>query len=174
MSLAWCIARRGHGHGPCRNGRQAKNYRVGRIQGLARRASVGKHLTGIYLFGQDPGKRTRTHYRPGAGVRQSDISAAPMASADCSIGPVLRAALPVCLPYFAQEVRNGQDVRHGYLRAVSYLTAIGWPFSSFLRRWRFRQFAFFTVRNGSRRCRWRKYCASWPLSRSHASSRRKC
>ena len=45
---------------------------------------------------------------------------------------VLRAALPVCLPYFAQETRNGEDMRNGYLRAVSYLTSIGWPFFVFL------------------------------------------
>ena len=45
---------------------------------------------------------------------------------------VLRAAVPVCLPYFAQEARGGEDVRNGYLRVVSYLTAIGWPFFVFL------------------------------------------
>ena len=41
---------------------------------------------------------------------------------------VLRAVLPVCLPYFSQSVRLGAGTKGGYLKATSLLTGIGWPF----------------------------------------------
>jgi O-antigen/teichoic acid export membrane protein len=41
---------------------------------------------------------------------------------------VTSAVSPVLLPMFAGQVRDGRDTRIGYLRTVSYMTAIAWPF----------------------------------------------
>jgi O-antigen/teichoic acid export membrane protein len=92
----------------------------------------GKHLTGIYLFGQIGKSAPELIIGRALGVAPVGYFSRANGLGELFNRTVLRAALPVCLPYFAQEVRNGQDVRHGYLRAVSYLTAIGWPFFIFL------------------------------------------
>lgn len=41
---------------------------------------------------------------------------------------VLRPVTSVCLPHFAKSRRDDGTVLTGYLQAVSYLTAVGWPF----------------------------------------------
>ena len=45
---------------------------------------------------------------------------------------VLRAVMPVCLPYFAKNNREKGSVIDGYLTSISYLTVIGWPFLAFV------------------------------------------
>jgi O-antigen/teichoic acid export membrane protein len=92
----------------------------------------GKHLTGIYLFGQIGKSAPELIIGRALGVAPVGFFSRANGLGELFNRTVLRAALPVCLPYFAQEVRNGQDVRDGYLRAVSYLTVIGWPFFFFL------------------------------------------
>jgi O-antigen/teichoic acid export membrane protein len=41
---------------------------------------------------------------------------------------VLRAVMPVCLPYFARAVREEGSPHRGLVRAIALLTGIGWPF----------------------------------------------
>ena len=45
---------------------------------------------------------------------------------------VVRAIMPVCLPYFAQAVREEQSVNRAYVRGVAIFTAVGWTFLGFL------------------------------------------
>jgi O-antigen/teichoic acid export membrane protein len=45
---------------------------------------------------------------------------------------VLRATMPVYLPFFAKAVRDEGTPKPGLLRAMSYLTGIGWPFLAFM------------------------------------------
>ncbi len=92
----------------------------------------GKHLTGIYLFGQIGKSAPELIIGRVLGVAPVGFFSRANGLGELFNRTVLRAALPVCLPYFAQEVRSGMDVRDGYLRAVSYLTVIGWPFFVFL------------------------------------------
>ncbi|RMD63719.1 MAG: hypothetical protein D6826_04230, partial [Alphaproteobacteria bacterium] len=44
----------------------------------------------------------------------------------------LSGILPVVLPAFSQRLRAGEDITPGYLRGVSYLTGIAWPFFGFV------------------------------------------
>ena len=106
--------------------------RLPSLDGWREVVSLGKHVTGTYLVGQI-GKSAPEL------IIGRVLGAAPVAFFSRANGPselfnrmVLRAALPVCLPYFAREARGGQDVREGYLRTVSYITVIGWPFFVFL------------------------------------------
>ena len=45
---------------------------------------------------------------------------------------IMSAVRWVSLPAFAADSRAGQDVRGNYLKSVSYITAIAWPFYGFL------------------------------------------
>nr|WP_255369018.1 lipopolysaccharide biosynthesis protein [Polaromonas sp. OV174] len=44
---------------------------------------------------------------------------------------VLRAVMPVCMPYFAKSNRQLGSMNDGYLLSISFITAIGWPFMAF-------------------------------------------
>ena len=41
---------------------------------------------------------------------------------------VLRAIMPVSLPYYAAQYRQGEDMAESYLATVTHLTALAWPF----------------------------------------------
>jgi O-antigen/teichoic acid export membrane protein len=45
---------------------------------------------------------------------------------------LLRSVLQVCMPYFAKSDRDQGSVVDAYLKSVSYLTAVGWPFLVFI------------------------------------------
>ncbi len=45
---------------------------------------------------------------------------------------VLRPVLFVCMPYFARSDREEGEIADAYLKSVSYLTAVGWPFLAFM------------------------------------------
>jgi O-antigen/teichoic acid export membrane protein len=45
---------------------------------------------------------------------------------------VMRSVMQVCMPYFARSDRESGSVKAAYLRSVSYLTAVGWPFMAAL------------------------------------------
>lgn len=38
----------------------------------------------------------------------------------------------ICMPYFAQSERDGGSISEAYIKSVSYLTAVGWPFLAFM------------------------------------------
>jgi O-antigen/teichoic acid export membrane protein len=44
----------------------------------------------------------------------------------------LRPILFVCMPYFAQNDREQGEITAAYVKSVSYLTAVGWPFLAFM------------------------------------------
>ena len=45
---------------------------------------------------------------------------------------VLRAVVPVCLPYFSKAVREENNVNRAYMRGMAIFTVIGWTFLGFL------------------------------------------
>ena len=44
----------------------------------------------------------------------------------------LRPVIFVCMPYFAQNDREQGEIASAYVKSVSYLTAVGWPFLAFM------------------------------------------
>jgi len=44
----------------------------------------------------------------------------------------LRPVMFVCMPYFARSDREQGDIAAAYVKSVSYLTAVGWPFLAFM------------------------------------------
>ena len=102
------------------------------LSGLRAVLRFGMHATGIYFFGQIGKSAPELIIGRVLGMAPVAFFSRANGLTELFNRTVLRAALPVCLPYFAQEVRDGEDIRKGYLHAVSYLTAIGWPFFLFI------------------------------------------
>jgi len=98
------------------------------LKGVGQVASFSKHAMGIYFFGQ-LGKSA-----PEAVIgRVLDLTSVAFYSRANGLSEifnrtVLRAALPVCLPYFAQAARLGQGAAQGFVKATALLTGVAWPF----------------------------------------------
>lgn len=96
-------------------------------EGIGRVLAFGKFASGIYILGQI-GKGApemiigRTHGMAAVGIfsRGSGL-------VEIFHRLVLRAILPVCLPYFARGVRDVGTPLPGLLRAIALITGIGWP-----------------------------------------------
>ena len=102
------------------------------IRGLGRVIHFGKFVSSIYVFGQ-LGKGAPEMV---IGRAQDMVGVALFSRASGLVElfnrTVLRAVTPVCLPYFAQSNRQTGSAISGYLRSISYLTVIGWPFLAFM------------------------------------------
>jgi len=112
----------------------ARPKELPRMPGLAGLRAVlhfGKHATGIYFFGQIGKSAPELIIGRVLGMAPVAFFSRAYGLGELFQRTILRAALPVCLPYFAKEARSGEDTCDGYLRAVGYLTAIGWPFFVF-------------------------------------------
>lgn len=102
------------------------------LKGIGRVLHFGKFASGIYIFGQ-AGKGA-----PEMIVgRAQDMASVGMLSRAFGIVEIfnrliVRAVVPVCLPYFAKGVRERGTALPGLLIAMSYLTAVGWTFLLFL------------------------------------------
>lgn len=92
----------------------------------------GKHASGIYLFGQIG--KSAPEIVIGRALDMPSVGYFSRANGLIEIfhRSVMRAVLPVCLPYFARSNRDSGAIAPGYLVAMSYLTAIAWPFFLFL------------------------------------------
>lgn len=98
------------------------------FKGVAEVARFGKHASGIYLYGQIG--KSAPEAVIGRVLDMASVAFFSRANGLMEIfnRTVLKAVLPVCLPYFSQATRAGQETRIGYLRATSMLTGIGWSF----------------------------------------------
>jgi O-antigen/teichoic acid export membrane protein len=90
--------------------------------------SFGKHATSVYLVGQ-VGK-SAPELIIGKVLSMSSVAFFSRGSSLLELfhRSVLRSIIPLCLPYFSSEVRAGRGITNAYVRAVSYLTGVGWPF----------------------------------------------
>ena len=102
--------------------------RMPSLTGIGAVARFGKHASGIYLFGQ-VGK-SAPEAVIGRALDMASVAFFSRANALMEIftRTVLRAVVPLCLPYFANAAREGQDTKVGYLKATTMLTGIGLPF----------------------------------------------
>lgn len=102
------------------------------INGVGRVVHFGKFASGIYISGQ-LGKGAPEMI---LGRALDLVGVALFSRANGLIDifnrTVLRAVMPVCLPYFAKSNREKRGIVDGYLRSVTFLTSIGWPFLVFI------------------------------------------
>lgn len=102
------------------------------LRGIGKAIHFGKFASGIFIFGQI-GKGAPEMI---IGRAQDIVSVALFSRASGLVEifnrTVLRSVVPVCLPYFAKNNREQGNIVDGYLKSISYLTAIGWPFLAFV------------------------------------------
>jgi O-antigen/teichoic acid export membrane protein len=98
------------------------------LKGLREVAHFGKHASGIYFVSQIG--RSAPEAVIGRALDMASVAFFSRANGLMEIfnKTVLRAAVPVCLPYFSQAARANQGTKIGYLKATTLLTGIGWPF----------------------------------------------
>jgi O-antigen/teichoic acid export membrane protein len=97
------------------------------LEGIGPVLRFGRHAIGIHVFGQIG------RHAPEIVIGRA-LGMAPVGFFNRANGlnelfnrAVLRAALPLCLPYLAAEVRHGRELRSAYARTLASLTAVGWP-----------------------------------------------
>ena len=106
--------------------------RIPSLRGSAAVIQFGKFASGIYVFGQ-LGKGAPEMI---IGRAQDMAGVAVFSRANGLVQIfhqlVVKAVLPVCLPYFSKAVRDESSVVRGYVTGVSFFTVIGWPFLGFM------------------------------------------
>lgn len=102
------------------------------LKGIREVIQFGKQATGIYLFSQVG--RSAPEAVIGRVLDMAAVAFYSRANGLMEIfnRTVLRAVMPICLPYFARAARAGEDGRAGYIKAVALVTGIGWPFFLFI------------------------------------------
>ena len=102
------------------------------LKGVAAVLHFGKFASGIYVFGQ-LGKGA-PEMIIGRALSIAGVAVFSRANGLVQIFHqlVVKAVMPVCLPYFAKAVREEQSVVRGYVAGVSFFTALGWPFLGFM------------------------------------------
>lgn len=98
------------------------------VQGLREVIHFGKHASGIYFVSQIG--KSAPEAVIGRALNMASVAFFSRANGLMEIfnKTVLRAAVPVCLPYFSQAARANQETKIGYLKATCLLTGVGWPF----------------------------------------------
>jgi O-antigen/teichoic acid export membrane protein len=102
------------------------------LKGVGRVFHFGKFATGIYVFGQLG--RGAPEMIVGRALDMAAVGIFSRASGLVEIFNrlVLRAIMPLYLPYFAKSVREEGSPKRGLLLALSYTTAVGLPFLAFM------------------------------------------
>ena len=98
------------------------------VRGIMAVVHFSKHAMGIYFFGQIG--KSAPEAVIGKALDMASVAFFSRANGLMEIfnRTVLRAALPICLPYFAKSARAGESTVPGYLKATQLLTGVGWPF----------------------------------------------
>jgi O-antigen/teichoic acid export membrane protein len=102
------------------------------LQGVAEVFHFGKFASGVYLLGQLGKGAPEMIIGRAQNVASVAIFSRATGLVELFNRLVLRAVMPVCMPYFAKSNREEGSLVKGYLISISYLTAIGWPFIAFL------------------------------------------
>ena len=102
------------------------------LKGVAEVFHFGKFASGVYLLGQLGKGAPEMIIGRAQNVASVAIFSRATGLVELFNRLVLRAVMPVCMPYFAKSNREEGSLVNGYLVSISYLTAIGWPFIAFL------------------------------------------
>ncbi len=98
------------------------------FSGLSEIIFFGKHATSVYLVGQ-VGK-SAPELIIGKVLSMASVAFFSRGGSLLELfqRTVMRSIIPLCLPYFAAQVRAGSGIAQAYTRAVTYITGVGWPF----------------------------------------------
>jgi O-antigen/teichoic acid export membrane protein len=101
-------------------------------KGVGRVLHFGKFASGIYIFGQAGRGAPELIIGRAQGMAAAGLFSRAYGLVEIFNRLVLRAVMPVCLPYFSRAIREQGTALRGFLTSISYLTAIGWTFLFFM------------------------------------------
>ena len=102
------------------------------LKGAMRVVHFGKFASFIYIFGQAGKGAPELIIGRAAGMAGVGMFSRAAGLVEIFNHLVLRAVMPVCLPYLAAGVREQGSAVPAVRTMVSYLTVVGWPFLLFL------------------------------------------
>ena len=102
------------------------------LNGVAKVFHFGKFVSGVYIFGQLGKGAPEMIVGKAGGMADVGMLSRAQGLVEIFHRLVLRAVLPVCLPFFAKGVRETGSPKPGLLKSISYVTAVGWPFLAFM------------------------------------------
>jgi O-antigen/teichoic acid export membrane protein len=101
-------------------------------RGIAKVVHFGKFASGIYIFGAVGKGAPEMIIGRALDAAAVGVFSRAYGLAEIFNRLVLRTVVLVYLPLFAKEVREQGTPSPAMLRAMSYLTAVGWPFLAFM------------------------------------------
>lgn len=102
------------------------------LQGVREVLKFGSFASGIYVLGQLGKGAPEMIIGRAQGVTDVAIFSRAAGLVQLFRQLVVRAIMPVCLPYFAKSVREESSVIRAYVRGSAIFTVIGWTFLGFL------------------------------------------
>ena len=102
------------------------------LKGVVRVLRFGGFTSSVYVVGQLGRGAPEMVIGRAAGVAEVALFSRGGGLVELFNRVLLRAVMPVCMPYFAKGQRESGQIAPGYLQAMSYLTAVGWPAVVFL------------------------------------------
>ncbi len=102
------------------------------LRGMREVLNFGSYASGIYVLGQLGKGAPEMIIGRVQGVTDVAIFSRAGGLVQLFRQLVVRAIMPVCLPYFAQAVREEHSVNRAYVRGAAIFTAVGWTFLGFL------------------------------------------
>ena len=102
------------------------------IRGIGQVVRFGRFVSGIYIVGELGRGAPELIIGRTQGVAAVGLFGRAYGVVEIFHRLVLRAIMRVCLPYFAQGVREEGSPLGGFLTAMSYLTTVGWVFLLFM------------------------------------------
>ena len=106
--------------------------RLPSLAGVGEVLRFGSFASGIYVLGQLGRSAPEMVIGRVQGVADVAIFSRANGLVQLFRQLVVKAVMPVCLPYFAQSVREEQSVNRAYRRGMAIFTVIGWTFLGFL------------------------------------------
>lgn len=98
------------------------------LVGVPRVLNFGKHVSGVFIFGQIGRGAPELILGRALGMSAVGFFSRANGLVELFNRLVLRAILPVTLPYLSRGMREEGSPKRAYLQATAYVTAVGWPF----------------------------------------------
>ncbi len=98
------------------------------LQGLGAAFTFGWYVSGVYIGGQIGKSMPDLIIGRVLSFSAVGIFGRAVGLIEIFNRSVLRSILPVILPYYAEQLRKGGNLRHSYLATIINLTALAWPF----------------------------------------------
>lgn len=102
------------------------------LKGIGKVVSFGSYVSGANVAGEVGSAAPNLIIGKALGMEAVGIFGKAVGLIDIFNRLVMYAIWPVVLPHFSAHMHAGRDLKIGYMKAMSYLTALSWPFFVFV------------------------------------------